>query len=207
MKTKTILAAALLALPVTAPASLESRVAELEKKVAELEKKLGDAPAADEGKATEAVEKNKQAARERGRRDNEVYSIEDRRDIESLYQVANKNWRSNEAVDSLEKLIQKYKKSNRTGCATLYLGQMSEGEQRLKYLRRAVEDFSDCYYYDGCQVGAYARLMLGDTLARNGDLKEAKELAAEIRKDYPTATDHKGQLVVAVLDGLDWAKP
>ncbi|MGD7652292.1 MAG: Ig-like domain-containing protein [Verrucomicrobiales bacterium] len=142
---------------------------------------------------------NKQAARERGRRDREVYSAEQLREIESLYQVANKNWRTREAVESLEEMIGKYDKANRTGCAVLYLGQMSEGEQRLKYLERAVKDFSDCYYYNGCQVGGYARLHLAGTLMGLGRRDEAEQLLEEIRTDYPRAIDHRGRLLVETL--------
>ena len=39
-------------------------------------------------------------------KDSSVYSNEERREIESLYQVANKQWRSQEGKDSLKKLIE-----------------------------------------------------------------------------------------------------
>jgi len=189
---------------------LEARLASIEKRLAALEAQAGGntEPQRMGGAldAAAAVEKNKLAARERASKDTENYDVDQRREIETLYQVANKNWRSPEAVESLEKLIAKYDKANRTGCATLYLGQMSQGEQRLKYLNRAVKDFSDCYYFNGCQVGGYARLVLADTLMKVDKKNEAMKLVAELRKDYATATDHGGRLMVAVLDTIPWAK-
>ena len=127
------LAAALLlaALPhgVTTAQDVEARVEALEKRVAALEAQLGSkTDSSSPDAAAAAVEKNKLAARARARKDTEVYDQDERREIENLYQVANKNWRSPEAIENLEKLISKYDKANRTGCATLYLGQMSEGE-------------------------------------------------------------------------------
>ncbi len=170
--------------------ALEQRVAELESQVANLRAQLEPA---------KILEQNKQAARVRGRKDREIYSAKQLREIETLYQVANKNWRSSEAIQSLETLIAKYDKANRTGCAVLYLGQMSKGEQRLKYLQTAAEDFSDCYYYDGCQVGGYARLILADTLMALERKKEANQCLAEIRKDFSNATDHKGRLLISLI--------
>lgn len=186
-------------------ANTEDRLAALEKRVAALEAQLGTKPDSSPDAAA-AVEKNKLAARARARKDTEVYDQDERREIETLYQVANKNWRSPEAVENLEKLIAKYDKANRTGCATLYLGQMSEGETRLKYLKRAVDDFSDCFYFNGCQVGGYARLVLADTLMKEGKKDEAVKLIDELRKDYATATDHRGRLISEVIAQIDWAK-
>lgn len=169
----------------------------LKRRVAELEKQVGELRDAQE--PAKLVEQNKQAARARAAKDRETYSAEQLREIEQLYQVANRNWRSPEAVASLEQLIGKFDKANRTGCAVLYLGQMSEGEQRLKYLRRAIEQFSDCYYFDGCQVGGYARLVLADTLAGLGQKDEAAKLLADVRKDYQNATDHRGRRLIDVI--------
>ncbi len=170
-------------------AALQKRVAQLEAQVAQLSK---PDPAA-------IVQANKLAARERARIDRQTYSPEQLREIEALYQVANHNWRSPEAVESLEKLVSKFDKANRTGCAVLYLGQMSKGEKRLEYLQSAVKNFSDCYYFDGCQVGGYARLVLADTLIQLDRKPEADQLFAELRKDFPTATDHKGRLITDLI--------
>ena len=47
-------------------------------------------------------ELEQQAARTRARKDRDTYSREELEEIETLYQVANKNWRSPEAIESLE---------------------------------------------------------------------------------------------------------
>ncbi len=47
-------------------------------------------------------------ARDRMREDREIYSRDELRKIETLYQVANKKWRSEEGKDSLKELISKY---------------------------------------------------------------------------------------------------
>ncbi len=169
----------------------------LKRRVAELEQQVGELREAQQ--PARLVEQNRQAARARAAKDRETYSPEQLREIERLYQVANRNWRSPEAVASLEQLIGKFDKANRTGCAVLYLGQMSEGDQRLEYLRRAVEDFSDCYYLDGCQVGGYARLVLADTLERLGRKEEAAKLLEELRTNYQSATDHRGRRLADVI--------
>lgn len=127
--------------------------------------------------------------------DRKTYTQQDLKEIESLYQIANKQWNSPEAQESLKKLTDKYAKANRTGCALLYLGQMASGEEKEKYLKRAVDEFSDCWYGDGVQVGAYARFYLANYYQESGKKAEASTLFDEIRKDYPDAIDHKGRLL------------
>src|SRR5437764_245583 len=122
----------------------------------------------------------KQNARNRMTRDaNKKYTNDQLREAEELYQVANKNWRSDEARASLEKLIAKFPDLNRTGCGSLYLGQYSTGAEREKYLKGAVEKFSDCYYGNGCQVGGYGRLLLGWYYLDNGEKEKARQLFDE----------------------------
>ncbi len=139
------------------------------------------------------VEKNRQAARVRAADDRQTYQAAELAEIESLYQVANKNWRTEEARASLKKLLEKFDRANRTGCATLYMGQMSEGQERLDYLTRAVEKFSDCYYFNGCQVGGYGRYVLALTLWEKGEKDKARALLAELKTTYKDATDHRGR--------------
>lgn len=138
----------------------------------------------------------KEGIRRRTAEDRKTYSAEQLREIENLYQVANKLWKTPEAKTSLKVLIEKYPKSNRTGCAVQYMGQMSSGEEKEKYLKLAIKDFGDCYYGNGVQVGAYARLHLGYYYKDKGMEKEAKALFDEIRKDYPDAISHKGKRLV-----------
>lgn len=181
--------------------ALKKRVAELEGELGKLKEASAESIAAAE--LEEIREENKAKARERMREDLEEYTREELRAIEELYQVANKNWRSPEAKASLEKLVKKYKKANRTGCALLYLAQYSEGAEREAYLRRVVQRFSDCYYGNGCQVGGYARYLLAAYLVETGEDEEAADVIEEIRKDYDTATSHKGTLIVDYLEKLE----
>ncbi len=137
--------------------------------------------------------------RQRFELDRTLYSQEQLTDIERLYQVANKQWNSPEAKESLKQLIEKYPKANRTGCALQYLGQMSSGAEKEKYLKQAIADFGDCFYGSGVQVGAYARLYLAYYYQQTGKSKEASVLFAEIRKDYPDAVNHKGRLLKDIM--------
>ncbi|MCB1237644.1 MAG: hypothetical protein KDM91_21445 [Verrucomicrobiae bacterium] len=178
-------------------AAENERIAELEKRVAELEGEKDR-----EARLAELRQKNKTRAGERARQDLDTYTRDELREIEQLYQVANKEWRTDAAKESLAQLLKKYDKANRTGCATLYMGQMSEGEDRGKYLTEAVEKFSDCFYLDGCQVGGYARYILGIEAWTAGKKDEANRLFDEIRKDYAEAIMHNGTPVVEALESF-----
>ena len=145
------------------------------------------------------IEDQKSKARERMRKDSEEYSRDELREIERLYQVANKQWRTEAGKDSLKRLIDKYDKANRTGCALLYLGQMSKDEEREEYLTVAINDFSDCFYGNGVKVGAYARFYLAHHYKEEGETSKAKNLFDEIRKDYPNAIDHRGKAFATQL--------
>ncbi|HCE42180.1 MAG TPA: hypothetical protein DET40_01360 [Lentisphaeria bacterium] len=174
------------------------KLAELEKRVLELEKRIAVIESSSIRQSVETIagQKAKEQqlkARQRMQKDLSVYSQEQLREIESLYQIANRNWRSQEAKDSLKQLVAKYGYANRTGCALLYLGQMSQGNEREEYLKMAMDVFSDCYYGDGVQVGAYARYYLAFYYRENGQDDKAKELFKEIKEKYPDAVDHKGR--------------
>jgi TolA-binding protein len=178
--------------------ALEQRVAALEKEVAAL--KAAIAPVAEKARAGQRVAEQRNKARARMRRDLEVYSSDELREIEGLYQTANKQLGTQEATDSLNKLIEKYDRANRTGCALLYLGQSSKGKEREEYLKRAIADFSDCFYGDGVQVGAYARFYLAYHYKEEGEADKAKEMFDEIAKEYPDAIDHKGNFLADSMD-------
>ena len=144
---------------------------------------------------------NASIARQRAAQDRQIYTAEQLQEIEQLYQVANqKGLRSEESRASLRQLLEKYDKANRTGCATLYYGQGSEGAERLEYLTRAVERFSDCYYFNGCQVGGFARYLLALSLWEAGQKDKARTLVNELRTTYKDATDHHGQPMTVLAD-------
>jgi len=178
---------------------LKQRIEKLEARVAKLEAAAGGAQ---EAKATkeQIAESERVKARTRMRKDLESYSSEELGKIEKLYQVANKDWRSEEAKSSLKELISKYDKANRTGCALLYLGQMSKGDEQIEYLTKAIEGFSDCYYGDGAQVGAYARMYLAYRNKQDGKADKARALFEEIRAQYPNAIDHRGNLLADIIE-------
>lgn len=148
--------------------------------------------------ATPAIDR-KAGIRRKYEEDKKTYSDEQLREIEKLYQSANKNLKSPEAKEALKSLIEKYPKANRTGCAVQYMGQMSSGEEKETYLKLAIKDFGDCYYGSGVQVGAYARLYLAYYYKEIGKEKEAKTLFDEIKNDFPDAVNHKGKLLVNML--------
>ncbi len=176
----------------------ERRIQDLEKRIEVLESSIK--PVAEREKARKTAEQQRIKARERMRLDSKTYTREQLRKIETLYQVANKKWRTKEGKESLEKLIKKYDKANRTGCALLYLGQMSKGKERENYLQRAIEGFSDCFYGNGVQVGAYARFYLAYYYKENGKEEKAEKLFEEIKKQYPDAIDHKGRPLKSLIE-------
>lgn len=179
-------------------AALEKRVQQLEERIAALASST--APAVKKATAEQRVDQQRTRARERMRKDSSVYSRDQLREIESLYQVANQKWRTQEGKKSLEQLIEKFDKANRTGCALLYLGQMSRGKEREEYLQKAIEGFSDCYYGNGVQVGAYARYYLAHHYKEDGQAEKAEELLKEIRSEYPDAINHKGRFLADFIE-------
>jgi len=138
-------------------------------------------------------------ARERMQRDARTFSAQELQEIESLYQIANQKWQTPEARDSLKTLVEKYKKANRTGCAILYLGQMSHGDEQIGYFKQAIADHSDCFYGDGVQVGAFARFLLGQAYRQDGKAELAETMFNEIRKNYPDSVDHQGKSLVGQI--------
>ena len=188
---------------------LLERLAKLEAKVAELEKKLAanDGTTVTVAKPTgQADPKTTQAlqakARQRAALDRKTYSAEQLQEAEGLYQPSNDRSRrgSPEVRASLEKLIAKYPKSNRTGCATLYLAQWASGEEREKLFKDAIEKYGDCFYLNGVQVGPYARFQLANYYDQTNQAAKAKEQRDAIKKDTPDAVDHGGMLLVSQIE-------
>ena len=176
---------------------LADKVRKLEERVDQLEKIVHVKK--EDAQANTQTADRRERVRKRFEQDRATYSIEELREIEKLYQIANDKWDSPEAKDSLKKLIEKYAKANRTGCALLYLGQMSSGEEREKYLKQAIDSFSDCYYGNGVQVGAYARFYLAIYYQEIGKKNEASAHFDEIRKNYPDAINHKGRPLADIM--------
>jgi hypothetical protein len=138
-------------------------------------------------------------AQERMRQDLSVYSREELRALEELYQSANRDLRSPTAKETLQRVLKEYPKSNRAGSAVLYLAQLSSGEEREAYLKSAIGTYGDTWYGDGVQVGALARAQLAMTYAATGRVDDAKVLVKEIEDKFPGAVDHGGR---PLLDSL-----
>lgn len=138
-------------------------------------------------------------AHARMHQDKAKYSSDQLQDCESLYQIANQNWRSKEAIASLKSMVEKYPDVNRTGCAQLYIAQMSEGKEQTDRLNSAIKNYSDCWYGDGVQVGALARFYLGANCWAAKDYAGAEKLFDEVRHDYPGSITHRGVLLTDAI--------
>ena len=175
-------------------AQLKQRVAQLERQVQEISRLLEPV------KAQQAMANRRKVLREKFdkkmREDRQKYTSEQLDDAESLYQVANQKWGSAEAAESLQKMVKRYPDINRTGCATLYVAQRSQGDERAKYLQDCIEKYNDCFYGDGVQVGAYARFLLAEDYRTKGEAEKADALFNELKIEYPDAVDHGGRLLV-----------
>ena len=127
------------------------------------------------------------------------YTAEQMTEVENLYRGIVENWSSvsdSTRTERLEAMVQKYPDANRSGCATLDVAEGAQGDRRTKYLHESVEKYSDCFYGDGVQVGAYARLLLAEDFKRQGNEQKAVALYNEIRSKYAEAIDHHGELLV-----------
>jgi hypothetical protein len=158
-----------------------------------------DPPKISEQKLEQIQRNNKRKAQEMMARDSRLYSNKEMADLEQTYQIANQNTRSPEAIEALKKVVEKYPKSNRAGCAALYLGRWTQGDEQEKYLKLAIEKYSDSYYLDGTSVGGYARFLLGHLYNQTNKKTAAKKLFDEIRKDYEDAETHNGTLLITQL--------
>ena len=141
-------------------------------------------------------------AQERMRQDLAIYSPEEFRKLEDLYQSANRNLKGPDAKDILKRVVQEYPKSNRAGSAVLYLAQLSSGAEREAYLKSAIEAHGDTWYGNGVQVGALARAQLAAFYAATDRLAEARALAKEVTERFPGAVDHNGRPLADALRNL-----
>ncbi|OVE76330.1 hypothetical protein BVX97_01475 [bacterium E08(2017)] len=179
-------------------ADSDARLDMLEKKVADLEKRLDEletstAPVVATVQSSQTRDYQRSKARSKIKEDSNTYSQQELEEIEELYQVARDRWGTNVGKASLKKLIAKYGKANMTGCAVLDLGLMSSGRDKEKYLNQAINGYSDSFYPDGVQVGAYARFQLALHHKSQGDDEKAQTLFDEVIDKYPNAIDPRGR--------------
>ncbi|MFH0953964.1 MAG: hypothetical protein V1873_06510 [Verrucomicrobiota bacterium] len=173
---------------------LRDQVQKLEARVADLEKAVQPVKGAMLAEARRAELRRKYEQRTTA--DLKIYTQQQLSTCEQLYQVSNREGDSPQVKANLEKVIAEYDKSNRAGCAALYLGQRTQGDEKVKYLTMAIEKHSDCMYGDGVQVGAYARFLLAAYYRDNGKKDAATKLFQEVRTQFPNAVNHRGGLLV-----------
>ncbi len=182
----------------TLPALLVIALATLHPVTAPAKPKEKDAPVS-AAQLERIREKNVRQAREKMGADSKEYRQKEFAELEELYQKGNANPRTPENQVFLKQVVEKFPKSNRAGCAALYLGRYTKGDEQEKYLELAIEKFSGSYYLDGTNVGGYARFVLGMIQHQAGKQSAAKKLFEELRRDYADTTDHGGRLLVENL--------
>ena len=158
---------------------------------------------ADAFAANPGIEELRAKAQERMALDRQFFSADDFRQIETLYQGANRNLRAPDAAAKLEDLVARFPKSNRAGCAVMYLAQRSNGAERQRLLEQAISQHENAWYGNGVQVGAFARAMLAAHYANSGRLDDAMKLAEEVATRFPGAVDHAGKPLADALRTLN----
>ncbi len=176
----------------------EQRIAQLEARIASLEKRMQ--PLLIEHEIRLRTVTKRKLAQQRMRKDRETYTQEQLKAMETLYQEANKNLSGEGSKAKLIQVVQDYGKSNRAGCALVYLGQITTGDEQVQYLQQAIESHGDCFYGNGVQVGSYARLILAVRYANDKEYDKAEKLLTEILEQFPRSLDHKGQPLELSID-------
>ena len=189
--------------------ALQQRVALLEKII--LTQEENNAKATPSGKTLEQIiEEQKLNARERIARDRRNYSPADLSKIELLFTEIEKDVDSPEAKNNLKNLIQNFQSANSTGCAFLKVGQLSRGPERAAYLKKAINEFGDCYFDNGAQVGPLAHFILVQYYMMDNQPNEARDILDRLKEKFPDAIDHNNNAlsklipdIEALIDGVE----
>ena len=107
----------------------------------------------------------------------------------------------------LEVLAARYPRSNRAGCAAVELAQMSTGDVREQYLKKAIDQHPDAWFETGAQVGPLAMALLAMHYAGLDRLPEAEKLAADLLLRYPGSVDSSGAPLDELPAGLKSLRP
>lgn len=186
-----------------------SKIAELEQRIERLEKALNikqnstsyskessnySTKSSSYTNDKENAIQEKLKARKRMKEDWKRYSRRQRKEIEALYQSRGHRNGSVKKIENLKKVVSKYSRANRAGCAMLLLG-LYGGDKKNKeyYLKKAINQHADCFYGNGVQVGAYARYCLASVYLEEGKKDQAIALFKQIKKKYPNAIDKGGK--------------
>ena len=138
------------------------------------------------------------------------YSPTELLDIEAEYQstrLAQTSLPDRSRRQVLEKLAATYPRSNRAGCAAVELAQMSTGEVREQYLKKAIDQHSDAWFETGAQVGPLAMALLAMHYAGLDRLPEAEKLAADLLLRYPGSVDSSSAPLDELPAGLKSLRP
>jgi hypothetical protein len=186
--------------PLFAQAADADEISQLKQRVSQLEKQIQQISQLLEPlKAQQAVDARRRALRARFQhrmaQDREKHTQDQLREAENLMRIADQQWGSPEANESLQKLIKDYPDFNRAGCAMLYIAQRSQGDERARCLQECIERCNDCFYGDGVQVGAYARFLLAADYKSKREQEKAAALYIELKTKYSDAVDHNGRLL------------
>jgi TolA-binding protein len=194
--------------PAVAEQSVEERVQALTERVAQLEARLRSLEWQNQRSNLTALTENRKRFTERTRLDSTWYTAKEMEDIEALYQAghyhdgqsANRDMPS--AIENHKRLIAKYPRANRAGCALLDLAGWVKPPESDEYLKRAIAEYSDSYFGNGVSVGAYGRYRLAYQYKRDHKDGEAAVLVDEIRKNYPDAVADDGGPLESYLGAM-----
>ncbi len=138
------------------------------------------------------------AGMERTAKDAMFYSREERTEIQNLYKL----WRTRKGKERdavATNLLRRFPKSNPTGCVQYFTALDYAGQKRIRLLKQVIQNYDDCWFGFGVQVGPMARYHLINILMETGKQKEAEKYREELRTRFPDAIDGNGKLISELL--------
>jgi beta-lactamase regulating signal transducer with metallopeptidase domain len=180
---------------------LETKVAELEKRLDAMQGGSRQLTPEEQRQGRERAQANRAKYEQRRALDVNTHTPAEVAEVEKAYQASEVNFGSPACVQAHKLFISKYPGFNRTGCALCELGGMSTfGPDAEQYFKECIQKYDDCYWEDGVQVGSFARYDLIIDYQHTGQNDKAEALGQEIKRDYPAALDHGGQLLADVIN-------
>ena len=173
---------------------------ELEKRIKKMEQELY--PLVERYKLEEKAKKEKNRAYHRIIADNDIYSREELRIIESLYHQASQEWASDKTKELVKSLEIQFPRANRTGCAVLRHTLTLSGDEKTDQLIMVNNRYKSCYFPDGVNIGAFSQLVLIMEYMKYKKVQSAQKEIEKLKKDHPHAIDHQGILLLDRLEEL-----
>ena len=134
------------------------------------------------------IQELQQAARARIARDSMFYSREERIEIDNLY----KSWKTRKGKERQAvaiTMLRRFPKANPTGCVQYLLALDSARQKRIRLLKQVIQNYDDCWFGSGVQIGAMARYHLINILMETGKKEEAEKYREELKTSFPDAID------------------